>query len=159
MKVPFLVPFKWSARRTWTARRWPFMWTRSTASHATARNMGLKATASGAEPALWAWTAEKDLESSLNREGGRSSSCYFNSRDQSEPRRGRRPAFSSFKQPPRPWLSSVLSLFLQTDKLLTVRQITPTPQSSPRGLKAQTFVQDARRRCTRRRSVSELERY
>lgn len=51
-KVPFLVSFKWSARRTWTARRWPFMWTRSTASHATARNMGPKATASGAEPAL-----------------------------------------------------------------------------------------------------------
>lgn len=53
----------------------------------------------------------------------------------------------------------LLSLFLQTDKLLTVRQITPTPQSLPREPKAQTFVQDARGRCTRRRSVSEPGRY
>lgn len=80
--IVFLVPFKWSARRTWTARQWPSMWTRSTASRATARNMGPKATASGAVRALWAWTPEKDLESSLYREGSSTSSSFSRSRDQ-----------------------------------------------------------------------------
>lgn len=41
------------------------MWMRSTANHAMARNMGQKAMASEVEPALWVWTQERDLESSL----------------------------------------------------------------------------------------------
>lgn len=41
---------------------------RSTANRAMARNMGPRATASEAEPALWVWTQEKDLESSLKGE-------------------------------------------------------------------------------------------
>lgn len=96
------------------------MWTRSTASRATARNTGPKATASGAEPALWVWTAEKDLESSLNSEGGRTSSFYFNSRDQTEPHQDWRSPVSGFKQPPPARLSSVLLSFFP-------KQTSPSP--------------------------------
>lgn len=100
------------------------------------------------------------MESSLNSEGGRTSSCYFNGRGQTGPHQDRRSPVSGFKQPPRARLSSVLSLsFSQTDQPLTALQTTPAPRSLPRKPKAQTFVPDARRRCTRRRSVSEPERW
>lgn len=61
---------QWSVRRTWTAQPWLFMWTKSTANRATARNTGPKATASGVVPALWVWTPERDLE--LSHKGEKS---------------------------------------------------------------------------------------
>lgn len=65
---PLFCCCKWSVRRTWIAQQWPFMWMRSTANHAMARNMDQKAMALEVELVLWVWTQEKDLESSLKCE-------------------------------------------------------------------------------------------
>ena len=40
---------QWPVKRTWTAQQWPVTWMRSTASPATARSMGQKATATEEE--------------------------------------------------------------------------------------------------------------
>lgn len=60
--------FKWCVRKTWTAQLWLFMWMRSTANPAMARNMGQKAMATEVELARWVWIRERVLESSLKCE-------------------------------------------------------------------------------------------
>lgn len=115
------------------------MWMRSTVNPATARNTGLKAMVMEEVPALWVWTREKDLESSLKREQNSNSSS-------------KNTFFLSVCAP----LIYFIHLFW-TGQVLIAPQITRMPQSLPRSRQVLTYVLDVRRQCMQQRRFWERE--